>query len=468
MISGAGRVEVRAPVARRCCTDPDRSTDPGPPRPAGAPRGSRRRCLRADRSAPARRRTRAESACAPGSRSPAGTASPCSRAPRRPSRRRCRCCPTSRRGSSGPAVSAPDASPSRIIRAAARSFTDPPGFCHSAFAYSSTPGRLALEVRQPHERRAADQVEDGRAGRSRPGRVVAEDIVIYDRSSPNYINRRPLSNSAVHTRSSDDPATTVNHAAAIRHADPARRLALPAPDLAPAADRRWRCSSFPPTPAAHPAPALWSLARRCVVLPAKRSGSGACTTSAPSRGRAASGSGRSSTTGPFALVRNPLYLGNIVLWVGFALSARLLWLAPVIVVAARASSTTRSCGGKKRLLDARLGDAYRALHGARAAVDSVVVGIAAGRPRRRRRVLVARDALQRARHAHRDRGRIPAALAEGLTVKCSAGLSSSARLRHVDASAGSARDTRTRPSDTAATPRRSSATASASGRLRRR
>ena len=37
-------------------------------------------------------------------------------------------------------------------------------------------------------------------------------------------------------------------------------------------------------------------------------------------------------TGPFSLVRNPLYLGNILLWVGFAISARLLWLAPFIVL----------------------------------------------------------------------------------------------------------------------------------------
>jgi protein-S-isoprenylcysteine O-methyltransferase Ste14 len=37
-------------------------------------------------------------------------------------------------------------------------------------------------------------------------------------------------------------------------------------------------------------------------------------------------------SGPFAHVRNPLYLGNILLWFGFTLSARLLWLAPVIVV----------------------------------------------------------------------------------------------------------------------------------------
>ena len=31
--------------------------------------------------------------------------------------------------------------PSWIIRSAGRSFTEPPGFFHSAFAYSSTPGR---------------------------------------------------------------------------------------------------------------------------------------------------------------------------------------------------------------------------------------------------------------------------------------------------------------------------------------
>ncbi|OLD22607.1 MAG: hypothetical protein AUJ01_00025 [Acidobacteria bacterium 13_1_40CM_3_65_5] len=36
--------------------------------------------------------------------------------------------------------------------------------------------------------------------------------------------------------------------------------------------------------------------------------------------------------GPFAVVRNPLYLGNIALWAGFAMAARLLWLVPVIVV----------------------------------------------------------------------------------------------------------------------------------------
>ena len=36
--------------------------------------------------------------------------------------------------------------------------------------------------------------------------------------------------------------------------------------------------------------------------------------------------------GPFAKVRNPLYIGNILLWLGLALSARLPWLAPIVVV----------------------------------------------------------------------------------------------------------------------------------------
>lgn len=38
------------------------------------------------------------------------------------------------------------------------------------------------------------------------------------------------------------------------------------------------------------------------------------------------------TTGPFAHVRNPLYLGNMALWVGFALAAGLLWLALLVCV----------------------------------------------------------------------------------------------------------------------------------------
>jgi protein-S-isoprenylcysteine O-methyltransferase Ste14 len=36
--------------------------------------------------------------------------------------------------------------------------------------------------------------------------------------------------------------------------------------------------------------------------------------------------------GPFAYVRNPLYLGNIALWVGFALCAGVIWMAPLLLV----------------------------------------------------------------------------------------------------------------------------------------
>jgi len=36
--------------------------------------------------------------------------------------------------------------------------------------------------------------------------------------------------------------------------------------------------------------------------------------------------------GPFAYVRNPLYLANIALWVGFALCAGVVWMAPLLLV----------------------------------------------------------------------------------------------------------------------------------------
>jgi protein-S-isoprenylcysteine O-methyltransferase Ste14 len=63
-------------------------------------------------------------------------------------------------------------------------------------------------------------------------------------------------------------------------------------------------------------------------------------------------------TGPFALIRNPLYVGNILIWVGFAMSARLAWLAPLIVLllGAEYHAIVR---WEESLLVARLGDAYR-------------------------------------------------------------------------------------------------------------
>jgi len=62
-------------------------------------------------------------------------------------------------------------------------------------------------------------------------------------------------------------------------------------------------------------------------------------------------------SGPFARVRNPLYLGNILLWVGFALSARLVWLAPVVVILL-AFEYHAIVRWEESLLAMRLGDAY--------------------------------------------------------------------------------------------------------------
>jgi protein-S-isoprenylcysteine O-methyltransferase Ste14 len=63
--------------------------------------------------------------------------------------------------------------------------------------------------------------------------------------------------------------------------------------------------------------------------------------------------------GPFARVRNPLYLGNIALWVGFALSARLAWLVPLAagLLFVEYHAIVR---WEEQLLDSRLGEGYRA------------------------------------------------------------------------------------------------------------
>jgi protein-S-isoprenylcysteine O-methyltransferase Ste14 len=63
-------------------------------------------------------------------------------------------------------------------------------------------------------------------------------------------------------------------------------------------------------------------------------------------------------SGPFALIRNPLYVGNILLWVGFAVAARLVWLAPVVVVllGLEYHAIVR---WEESLLESRLGQTYR-------------------------------------------------------------------------------------------------------------
>jgi protein-S-isoprenylcysteine O-methyltransferase Ste14 len=62
--------------------------------------------------------------------------------------------------------------------------------------------------------------------------------------------------------------------------------------------------------------------------------------------------------GPFALVRNPLYLGNIALWAGFALIARLVWMAPIII-ALLGFEYHAIVRWEEDLLTSRLGAVYR-------------------------------------------------------------------------------------------------------------
>ena len=63
-------------------------------------------------------------------------------------------------------------------------------------------------------------------------------------------------------------------------------------------------------------------------------------------------------SGPFALVRNPLYIGNVLLWVGFALTARLWWLAPA-VFAVLALEYRYIVRWEEQLLTQRMGEPYR-------------------------------------------------------------------------------------------------------------
>ncbi len=62
--------------------------------------------------------------------------------------------------------------------------------------------------------------------------------------------------------------------------------------------------------------------------------------------------------GPFAMVRNPLYIGNILLWLGFSISARLLWLAPIVFVLLMIEYHA-IVRWEERLLESRMGDSYR-------------------------------------------------------------------------------------------------------------
>jgi protein-S-isoprenylcysteine O-methyltransferase Ste14 len=64
-------------------------------------------------------------------------------------------------------------------------------------------------------------------------------------------------------------------------------------------------------------------------------------------------------SGPFARVRNPLYVGNIMLWMGFALCAQSPWLAPAFA-AMLAFEYHAIVRWEERILNERLGAQYRA------------------------------------------------------------------------------------------------------------
>jgi protein-S-isoprenylcysteine O-methyltransferase Ste14 len=64
------------------------------------------------------------------------------------------------------------------------------------------------------------------------------------------------------------------------------------------------------------------------------------------------------SSGPFGRIRNPLYVGNVAIWTGFALVARIPWLAP-IVAAALAVEYHVIVLWEEALLSSRIGAEYR-------------------------------------------------------------------------------------------------------------
>ncbi len=68
------------------------------------------------------------------------------------------------------------------------------------------------------------------------------------------------------------------------------------------------------------------------------------------------------TSGPFAHVRNPLYIGNVLIWTGFSVTAGLVWAAPIVALMLLAEYHA-IVKWEEQLLESRYGDgfgAYRA------------------------------------------------------------------------------------------------------------
>ncbi len=65
-----------------------------------------------------------------------------------------------------------------------------------------------------------------------------------------------------------------------------------------------------------------------------------------------------AVTGPYSLVRNPLYLGNILLIVGATIASELLWLAPVSALWAFAVYATAVAVYEEPMMHRRYGEAW--------------------------------------------------------------------------------------------------------------
>ena len=53
-------------------------------------------------------------------------------------------------------------------------------------------------------------------------------------------------------------------------------------------------------------------------------------------------------TGPYLLVRNPLYVGNFLMWIGFVLASQLLWMLPVAWIVFAVQYGAIGHGSRKR------------------------------------------------------------------------------------------------------------------------